>query len=140
MCTNLRTINPFSTSTTDISLHAISIYCTKLEVLYIKNNSYITDTGLCDVFKVCTKLKHIHIQNCIHITDKSIFTLVINCPMVRILTLTYCPRLTETSLLYVATHTRRLERLKINKLIVSDEVISIIAKRCIYLKYISISF
>ena len=137
-CTEIRTLNPFPSSTTDISLHTISIYCTKLEIFYVKNNYYITDNGMCDMFTVCTNLIHIHIQNCINITDKSIFTLVYDSPKVRILTLTGCPRLTETSLLYVATYTRRLEQLKISKLVVSDEVISIIAKRCIYLKYVSI--
>ena len=138
-CPNLKSLQSLPDTATDTSLRAIVTHCANLESIGIEANKHVTDTGLCDLFKACHNLTSIRIDMCTNITDESVFTLSRHCPEVRRLSLVSLP-LTETSLLYIAAHLRKLQQLTLRRMSVSDDIISIIARRCKYLEGINISF
>ena len=137
-CPDLRTLEYLPRSATDISLHALAVHCPQLEMIGISYNTHITDSGLCDMFKPCRHLSTIQVQYCPNVTDESLFTLARYCPEVRILTLD-CPKLTETSLLYLAAHSHKLQELTVRRMSLSDDILSIIARRCKNLKSINLA-
>ena len=138
-CSDLQSLQSLPDTATDASLRAMVAHCANLESIGVEANKHITDAGLCDLFKACHNLTSIHIETCANISDQSVFALAQHCPEVRNLSLVSL-HLTETSLLYVAAHLRKLQQLTLRRMSVSDDILSIIARRCKYLEGINISF
>ena len=135
-CPDLRSLEYLPRSATDASLRAIAVHCRQFEMIGIRCNTQVTDAGLCDMFKACPHLTTVQIHVCPNVSDESILALTRYCPEIRIMTLD-CPKLTETSLLYVAAHIRKLQELNVCSMSLSDDLVSVISRRCKRLKSFS---
>ena len=143
-CPDLRTLSSLPYVATDSCLYALATHCARLEAVGITTNNHVwltlvTNAGLCALFKACSSLTDVRIENCDYVTDESVFTLVRYCPEVRIMALSSpTGKLTEASLLSISTHSRKLQKLTVCHMSVSDDLLSIIARRCKYLTDIEI--
>lgn len=151
-------------SLTDVGLSAIGSWCSGLRVLSLWTCPYITDEGLSaigkgchllervDLFKCpllgdsglmsiarnCSRLSFLNLDECEQVGDNSLIAIAEHCPNLMTLNIQNCPRISDRGIMGAVCSLKRLKKMKLAGLRITDKSLAAIGSQARALLWLSL--